>query len=611
MNKRAAFKRIEFMVNESHLVERLTEGSERDPRGLKTNVEMIRLLLLGLLLSISELKSATISSAYIALTEVMEYRDQLRLGVVVGPGPEDFIKRDRLYHAADILEERLAYGKSVEGVFTRDERDRRHNVVLEACFGLLDYTAEATMVDDTELAIDQTAVWAWSRGKYCPKPTLEEIAAQSDELIREVLVALREGDEDTSDLDSITVTDDPEKLRGLDPDAAWSGATAKNGGLKRFFGYYASLIAAVPRGRIADDPTTRAPIVRRVEVTCSTDDVVDVSLRLLDSLPAQPAAILGDRHYSYKQFERWQRELIKRGTRQVLDLRSTDHKALRYEEATYVDGFAHCPAMPDEFLELQRPGVFARKEEHEAFQAVIESRWKYAHVAINQMDENGKAKLRCPAREFKVACPLFPPSMAVAAENGLTIVNTDLLDLEPGQALPRCCGQDSFRVTLPEAAAKLNQLDYWGSAAWYQAYDGRSYVEGVFGNLKNPRTENLRRGSIQKTGLVWAQLMMTLICATYNVRVIRSRHERMESDDIVHPLLTDDEETVAHISLTKEQERVLYEAFRRGENIEDLEIKVVGSRSGSSHATSHEAINPRHSRPSPTYIPSFFVTGSK
>jgi hypothetical protein len=149
--------------------------------------------------------------------------------------------------------------------------------------------------------------------------------------------------------------------------------------------------------------------------------------------------------------------------------------------------------------------------------------------------------------------------MAVAAELGLTIVNTDLLELEPGQETPRCCSQDTFHLTLPDEVAKLNQIDYWGSLAWYIIYGLRSYVEGVFGNMKNPRTENLRRGTIQKNGLVWAQLVLTLMSASYNVRMIRSRHDRMENDPISHELLVPDEETVTHLSLSVEQEAWVYE----------------------------------------------------
>ncbi len=154
--------------------------------------------------------------------------------------------------------------------------------------------------------------------------------------------------------------------------------------------------------------------------------------------------------------------------------------------------------------------------------------------------------------------------MLVAAEMGLTIVNTDLLDLEPGQEPPRCCTQDSFRITLPESVAKLNQLHYWGSSEWYRVYGRRTYVEGAFGNMKNPRTENLRRGVIQKNGLVWAQLVVTLVAVSYNVRMIRSRHDRLAHDPIDHPLLSSDEETVTHLSLSADEEAWIYERIMGG-----------------------------------------------
>jgi len=72
--------------------------------------------------------------------------------------------------------------------------------------------------------------------------------------------------------------------------------------------------------------------------------------------------------------------------------------------------------------------------------------------------------------------------------------------------------------------------------------------------MKNPRTENLRRGTFQKDGLVWTQLVVTMVAASYDIRMIRARHFRMESDPIAHPLLSPDEETVTHLSLSVEQD---------------------------------------------------------
>ena len=67
---------------------------------------------------------------------------------------------------------------------------------------------------------------------------------------------------------------------------------------------------------------------------------------------------------------------------------------------------------------MHRPAIFATKEEHIAFQAENGQRETFAYVVKNQMDAEGRMKLRCPARALKVACPLYPPSMLVAAEEG-------------------------------------------------------------------------------------------------------------------------------------------------------------------------------------------------
>lgn len=576
MNNRAALTRIEALLDESGFLTILMEGIEREPQGLKTNTQMVRLLMIGSLLSIRERGSATITSSHRALTTYLDYRDQLRLGVRVGPKPTDVIPRARLYYAAELLTSRLAFGVSVAKEIGATELARRRDVILRASNALLDYTAQATDVDDRRLALDATAIWAWARGIYYPRPTLEEIAAQEDPLIREALQRLRDRKGNTDDLEKVRVTRDSKKPESADLDAAWSGATAKNGGTKRFYGYYGHALVAVPSARLADDPAAIAPIVRRIELTRATDDVVDASLRMIDSLPTRPEEVLGDRHYSYKEFARWQSPLIARGIRQGLDLRSDEHKVIWLSEGICVDGSCHCRAMPREHLGKQRPNVFAKREEHEQFQRDMVERERYAHVTINAMDDTGRTKLRCPARAFKVACPLFPPSMEVAAQLGLPIVNTDLLDLESGEELPRSCRQDSFRITLPEPVAKLNQTIYWGTPEWYRSYAGRTHVEGVFGNVKNPLTENLSRGTIQKTGIVWAQLMVALMCATYNVRMIRQRHERLGLEWEGHALLTPDEETVTHVSLRADQEAELFADFAAGVSLDELEVHAAG-----------------------------------
>ena len=594
------------MVDVSGFVTTLIQGINRDPKGIKTNATMVRLLIIGLLLSISECKSATITGAYTALTTHLDIRDQLRLGVKTGPGPEDVIARDRLYYAADLLSSRLAYGSSVVAEIGEEEVVRRRDVVLNACNALLEYTATATKVDDRRVALDATAIWAWARGPYYPRPTLEEIEAQKDPLIREALQRLRDKKGTTDDLERVLIARDDKELSSVDLDAAWSGATGKNGDTKRFYGFYAHALVSVPGVRLTDDPTAIAPIVRRIELIKATEDVVDISLRMIDSLPTRPEELLVDRHYSNRQLNYWQSPLISRGIRQTLDLRSDDHNAIYLPEGIGADGFFHCPGMPREHLGKHRPGLFAKWEEHEQFQREMTERERYRFYALSRMDSDGNVKLRCPARAGQVACPLVPESMMVAAELGLPIVNTELLGLEPGENPPRCCSQDSFRIALPEPVAKLNQPVYWGTPEWYEKFAGRTYVEGVFGNIKNPRTENLSRCTIQKTGITWSQLIVSLICATYNVRMIRERHERMGLAWDGHALLTPDEEATTHVSLSAHQEAELFADFAAGISLDELEVHAAEERTVT-RATRRIKV----SRVKPTSSPlPFWITGA-
>jgi hypothetical protein len=602
VNNRAFLKRVEVALDETQFVETLVAGFTREPQGLKTSTDMVRLLIIGLILSIKEQHTATITGAYVALTEHMEARDQLRLGVKIGEGPRDFIKRDRLYYAAELLVTKLDYGASVTGLLEEVEIERRFSALFVASNTLLDFAASATKFNDTVLALDATAVWSWRRGKYYPKPTAAEIAAQSDEIIKQSLIDLAGGVGNISDLEDAKITDDPARLEGLDPDAAWSGATAKNGGTKRFYGQYAHTLVSVPTARIEDDPSTEVPLIRRVIVTKSTDDVVQPSLTMLDSLdglstnPRQPNRLLVDRHYSYKEMARWQSPLIERNIRQGLDLRSDEYKMTYYNNAIFFAGDGYCRWTEPAMFEPRRPGVFATSDEHKQYQAHRDVATLRAFARVSAMDKDGNIRLTCPARAFKVACPLFPPSMAVAAEQGLDIINPQFQTLDPDAPLPKCCTQETFSIKMPEQAAKLYQPDMFGTTQWAQVYRGRTYVEGSYGNLKNPRTENLRRGSIQKSGIVWSQLILTLMAFVYNERLIRGRHARMGGEFSGHALLTPDSESVTHVSLTEVQEREIFDDFMAGINIEDLEVKT------STRLKSKSSEN-RRDVPSPAPIP--------
>jgi hypothetical protein len=57
-----------------------------------------------------------------------------------------------------------------------------------------------------------------------------------------------------------------------------------------------------------------------------------------------------------------------------------------------------------------------------------------------------------------------------------------------------------------DAQRKIVQEQYWGSDAWIASYKRRTYIEGVFGNIKNPDTENVRRGYRRVRGIARVSL---------------------------------------------------------------------------------------------------------
>ena len=112
------------------------------------------------------------------------------------------------------------------------------------------------------------------------------------------------------------------------------------------------------------------------------------------------------------------------------------------------------------------------------------------------------------------------------------------MDAAPATAedLPKVCTQKTVKVRPPAQALKLYQRNYWGSEAWAKVYNLRTYVEGVFGNLKNSSCENLRRGCTRGRGLGWTNLVAALAAASYNERSLLRWHE-LSGQESDHPLL--------------------------------------------------------------------------
>lgn len=121
-----------------------------------------------------------------------------------------------------------------------------------------------------------------------------------------------------------------------DPDAAWGTKTKKSGGNESFYGFHEHTLVQVPQGNDAKDLEPR--LIRRMELTPANEDVVAVSLGLIDRLPRPATDLEVDRHYSHKDVERWKDELAARGVNQHFDLRSDEHGFTEFEHMRWAAG---------------------------------------------------------------------------------------------------------------------------------------------------------------------------------------------------------------------------------------------------------------------------------
>ena len=120
-------------------------------------------------------------------------------------------------------------------------------------------------------------------------------------------------------------------------------------------------------------------------------------------------------------------------------------------------------------------------------------------------------RYECPAEAGFVRCPLKPASMLYPDDVPLNLNPPD-----PAVA-PACCTQRTIEVP-EEALGKLRQKHRWGSDAWIKDYARRTYVEGGFGELRNPALGGLGRGKFCVIGLIKVTLMLAALVAASNAR---------------------------------------------------------------------------------------------
>lgn len=386
-----------------------------------------------------------------------------------------------LYNLTRNISNRLGYGLGEHPDLTDEERARRLQIADQVVAVMLK-VSQVPMTSGS-FALDGSGVWAWNVGRRtkgnaenqddvrcdsCPDDALcEECTAREDGEGDEVFPA---GEDTPLDFEQRAIR----SARGPSPckDARWGHKTARVGGTDIYFGYQLHAVVAVPK--VGEDYRDAPILIADFDVTAANEDIVDVSLTVLDRIRAGGTPVtelLADRHYSYKVPERWALGLQRRGIQPVLDLSEADQGWSDFEGARLAAGVPHCPSSADRLGHLtspkpnQSPGVRARH--HKA----IELRRELAFTG-NGKTAAGMPRYRCPARSGSVGCELVPGTVAAAMENGVRVIRD--VPLHPGKA----CRQETIALTL-QAKRKVWQSLYWGGPEWRKSYARRTYVEGA------------------------------------------------------------------------------------------------------------------------------------
>lgn len=512
----------------------LEAAMRRDTRGRKRTLSA-RTYLIGSLLTVMRCGTVGTRDIHRTLTEHLPLEWQWELGVrwwdTAGREPVEQILREKHVHGFhDVFAERLNCTPASAPEVDAEELQRRHDALHDITHRLIAPTLLPRHSDS--YAIDGTGLWAWGKGRRSDARPVDEIDAAKDEEAADV-----------ADIETAATENGGQARRSaasrkqpFDPDAAWGAKTAKDGTREHVYGYELHAMVRVPDYRA--DRDAEAYLVQAFTVTPAGRDIVDPSLRLIDRILAsgQPIEdLLADRHYSYKVPERWAHELGKRGIKQVVDLHPNDHGARDYNGVRIIAGWAHCPAMPTRLDNMTLPGPQASHDAHNEAAQLIAEREQWAAERRSAPDATGSCRYRCPALAGKIGCPLRDGTVEVAMDNGLPIVQ------QPPDAAtaPSACTNSTFTVD-GDAQPKVIQRHYWGGKKWRHSYNRRTFVEGYFGNLKNPSTERVHRRFVRRAGIAAFTLAAGTAIAACNLRQLRSWHDRTDNGDPNHPLLTPD-----------------------------------------------------------------------
>ena len=418
-----------------------------------------------------------------------------------------------------------------------EERERRRQALNDLIDTLLMRTCPPRPGGAANYAIDGSGIWANERApRSLPK---KEIVERDEDLTDEQGEGVDPDEEQPH-----AETPEPRRKKGGPTDGGYSAKTRKDGKREWFFGYELHALVRVPDRKPTGGVRSEPALAERIRLTRAGSDIVEPSLEIIDSVCANGQRVkylLSDRHYPYKKYERWLRELLQRGIRQVVDLRTDDHGFKDWGDGVkIVGGWPHCPGTPNDLGTIPAPDVAtATPQEWTQFHARIEERRPYAARRTMPLKPDGMSRWQCPARAGTVGCPHVAGSVDIAIASGQPVVPA----APPLDEAPTMCHQDTvgLPITTPQQASamKVHQHHYWGSRQHRALMSLRTYVEGWFGILKGDSSASKRRGSSLYVGLPLSTLEIAAFAVTSNVIALRAWHRETGRGATDNPLYRD------------------------------------------------------------------------
>jgi hypothetical protein len=318
-----------------------------------------------------------------------------------------------------------------------------------------------------------------------------------------------------------------------DPDARHNG---KGSG---WYGYWLHGVVRIPEVGAPAQPC----LVERISLTAANADVRVAALELIERMTADheladAAAgredrprrdIIADRAYTSetRQADDWIWPLFTLGFDSVhaLTEHQLGHTHTLDNGSIVIDGQPASPRMPTDLRRLVPPPVGASRQDIEAYQDEIAKRKPYMLHAVGGRSDDGYWDFGCRAMALlgQLRCDLKPASLNLPLRKPTT--NPALYT--PRQ-IPKICGQQKSRV-------ESSELPFWqhlqfGSPEWFESWNRRNIVEGLFGNVKNDASQNLTRGRIRVMGLAKVSLMALFIAMAANLRLTDTFHLRQRRE---------------------------------------------------------------------------------